>query len=1084
MKRLTLFILALFLLISFPAEAKKEKPAKVEDFLSSKTFSGLKFRSIGPAFTAGRIADFAVNPCNHKEYFVGVACGSVWKTVNSGITYTPVFDRYGSYSIASVVIDQNNTNVVWIGTGEYNSQRAIGYGDGVYCSEDGGKSWKNMGLKESEHIGRIIIDPRNSHVYVAAQGPLWGPGGDRGLYKTTDDGKTWDKILDISENTGITDIVMDRRNPDILYVASYQRRRRVFTLINGGPESAIYKSTDAGKTWTKLTSGLPGGDVGRIGLTISPVNPDVVYAIIEAAGDSGGFFRSTNRGATWRRMNRYVSRSPQYYNRIMVDPKDVDKVYSLDVRTMVTEDGGTTWRRLGNRNRHVDDHALWIDPDDTEHFIIGGDGGIYETYDNAANWHYKANLPVTQFYRVAVDNTLPFYYVYGGTQDNNSMGGPSRTTSSIGITNEDWFVTHGGDGFQSRIDPENPNIVYSQSQYGGLVRYDKKSGESVSIKPQPPSSEAYRWNWNSPLIISPHSPTRLYFAANKLFRSDDRGDTWKVISPDLTRQIDRNTLQVMGKIWSVDAVSKNRSTSLFGNITSLTESPLAEGLIFVGTDDGLVQITEDGGDNWSKIERFKGIPDMTYVSCLLASNHDADTVYASFDARKNNDLAPYLLKSTDRGKTWTSIKANLPERGTVFTVAEDYANPNLLFVGTEFGMFFSIDGGKKWIQLKAGIPVISVKDIAIQNREDDLVLATFGRGFYILDDYSPLRKIKPDTLQKEVVLFPIKDALMFIQSRGKGSQGQSYYAAKNPPVGATFNYYLKDSIQARKQKRQKGEKEIMKKKEPMRYPSWDELRTEDEEETPYLMFTILDEEGNTVRRLRAPARSGLNRITWDFRYSDISPTSLPGGAFDNGNSGILALPGNYSVKMGKCVDGIYTELAGPQNFKAVVLENTTLPAKDRKAMVEFQKKAGELSRAVQGVMRAANDLAQRIDLIKEALHQTPSAPSELMNKARAIEGQTNEIIRALRGDRTISRRYGNQPPSISGRVNTVAWSLWRSTSAPTQTMKEQYKIAAEEFEPQVAKLKKLIEVDLKKLEESMEKAGAPWTPGRIPKWKK
>jgi len=1084
MKRFTLFILVIFLFASFPAAAKEEKPDKAEDFLSSGTFSGLKFRSIGPAFTAGRIADFAVNPHNQKEYFVGVACGGVWKTVNSGITYTPVFDKYGSYSIASVVIDPNNTNVVWIGTGEYNSQRAIGYGDGVYRSEDGGKSWKNMGLKKSEHIGRIIIDPRNSHIYVASQGPLWGPGGDRGLYKTTDDGKTWDKILDISENTGITDIVMDRRNPDILYAASYQRRRRVFTLINGGPESAIYKSTDAGKTWTKLTSGLPGGDVGRMGLTISPANPDVVYAIIEAAGDAGGFFRSTNRGATWRRMNSYVSSSPQYYNRIVADPKDVDKVYSLDVRTMVTEDGGRTWRALGNRNRHVDDHALWIDPDDTEHFIIGGDGGIYETYDNAANWHYKANLPVTQFYRVALDNTLPFYYVYGGTQDNNSMGGPSRTTSSVGITNEDWFVTQGGDGFQSRIDPENANIVYAQSQYGGLVRYDKKSGESVSIKPQPPSGEAYRWNWNSPLIISPHSATRLYFAANKLFRSDDRGDTWRVISPDLTLQIDRNTLPVMGKIWSVDAVSKNRSTSLFGNITSLTESPLVEGLIFVGTDDGLVQITEDGGDNWSKIEKFKGVPDMTYVSCLLASDHDADTVYASFDARKNNDLAPYLLKSTDRGKTWTSIKANLPERGTVFTVAEDYANPNLLFVGTEFGVFFSIDSGKKWIQLKAGIPVIPVKDIAIQKREDDLVLATFGRGFYILDDYSPLRKIMPDTLQKEAVLFPIKDALMFIQKRGKGSQGQSYYAAENPSIGARFTYYLKDSIQTRKQKRQKAEKEIMKKKEPVRYPSWDELRAEDKEETPYLLFTILDEEGNIVRKLRAAARSGLNRITWDFCYPGTSPTRLPGGAFDNGNSGILALPGNYSVKMGKCVDGVYTELADPENFKAVVLENTTLPAKDRKAMVEFQKKAGELSRAVQGALRASNELAQRIDLIKEALHQTPSAPSELMNQARAIEAQANEILRALTGDRTISRRYGNQPPSISGRVNTVARGLWRSTSAPTQTMKEQYEIAAEEFEPLLAKLKRLIEVDLKKLEELMEKAGAPWTPGRIPVWKK
>lgn len=1085
MKRLTFFILAIFLFSSLPAEAKKEAAApKKEDMPSSKTFSGLKFRSIGPGYASGRIADFAVNPYSHKEYYVGVACGGVWKTTNAGISWTPVFDKYGSYSIASVVIDPNNANVVWIGTGEYNSQRAIGYGDGVYRSEDGGKSWKNTGLKKSEHIGRIIIDPRNSHIYAAAQGPLWGPGGDRGLYKTTDDGKTWKKILEISKNTGVTDIVMDPRNPDILYAASYQRRRRVFTLINGGPEAAIYKSTDAGETWEKLTSGLPKGDIGRMGLTISPANPDVVYAIIEAAGDTGGFFRSTNRGATWKRMSKYVSRSPQYYNRIVADPKDVDKVYSLDVRSQVTEDGGKTWRTLGNRYKHVDDHALWIDSDDTEHFIIGCDGGIYETYDNGTNWHFKANLPVTQFYRVAVDNTLPFYYVYGGTQDNNSMGGPSRTTSSLGITNADWFVTQGGDGFQSRIDPKDPNIVYAQSQYGVLVRYDKKSGESISIKPQPPLGEAYRWNWNSPLIISPHSNTRLYFAANKLFKSDDRGDTWKPISGDLTRQIDRNSLPVMGKIWSVDAVSKNRSTSLFGNIVSLTESPLVEGLIYVGTDDGLVQITEDGGKNWRKIEKIKGIPEMTYVSCLLASQHDANIVYASFDARKNNNLASYLLKSMDRGKTWTSIKANLPERGTVFTVAEDHVKPNLIFVGTEFGVFFTIDGRKKWVQLKGGLPIISVKDIAIQKRENDLVLATFGRGFYILDDYSPLRELKPETLKKEAVLFPVKDALMFIQKRGKTNQGQSYYVAKNPPVGATFTYYLKESIKTKKEKRQKAEKGTMKKGKPVRYPSFEELRAEDEEETPYLLFTVSDEQGNVIRRLRARAKAGMQRITWDFRYPDTSPASVSKDPFDNGGSGIPALPGNYRVAMGKCVDGVYTDLAGPQDFKAVVLKNTTLPAKDRKSLVEFQKKVAELSRAVQGTVRAANDLSRRIDHIKEALHQTPDASNELMSQARTIEDKTAEILRALTGDRTISRRYANQPPSISGRVNTVVRSHWRSTSAPTQTMRDQYRIAGEEFEPQLSKLKKLIEVDLKKLEKATEEAGAPWTPGRIPGWKK
>jgi photosystem II stability/assembly factor-like uncharacterized protein len=1084
MKRLTIFTLMLVLTFFSMSVSDEKNDDEKKDPFSSGTFSGLKFRSIGPGFASGRIADLAVNPDNPAEYYVGVAAGNVWKTTNAGTTWKPIFDKYGAWSIADVEIDPNNPYVLWVGTGEYNSQRAIGYGDGVYRSEDGGKSFKNMGLKKSEHIGRIVIDPRNSHVYVAAQGPLWGPGGERGLYKSTDHGKTWKKILDISENTGITDIVFDPRNPDRLYTASYQRRRRVFTLINGGPESAIYRSTDAGASWIKCEEGLPKTDKGRIGLTISPANPDIVYAIVEASGDAGGFFRSTDRGATWKRMSDYMSTSPQYYNRIVADPKNPDKVFTLDTRSKVTLDGGKTWKNLGNKNRHVDDHALWIDPDNTDHFIIGGDGGIYETWDNTGHWHFKANLPVTQYYRVEVDNSLPFYYVYGGTQDNNSHGGPSRTVCSMGITNEDWFVTWGGDGFETQIDPENPDIVYSQSQYGGLCRYDRKSGESIYIKPQPPSGEAYRWNWNAPLIISPHSSTRLYFAANKLFRSDDRGNTWKAISPDLTRQLDRNKLLVMGKIQRADVPSKNRSTSLFGNITALSESPLQEGLIYVGTDDGLIQITEDAGSAWRKLEKLSGVPEMTYVDFLLTSQHEAGTVYAAFDGRKNNDLKPYLLKSTDKGKSWKPITANLPKRGTIFCIAEDHANPDLLFIGTEFGVYFTIDGGSKWLQLKGGIPVTQVRDMAIQKRENDLVLATFGRGFYILDDYTPLRHITKETLEKQAEIFPIKDALMFIQSRGKSAQGQSYYAAKNPPVGAVFAYYMKETIKTKKEQRQDAEKEAEKKGKPAAYPSWDKLRSEDDEEKPYLLFTVSDEDGHVVRRLKTSAKAGVNRVVWDFRYPDASPAKKPDKPFENKDSGILALPGNYTVTMGKVVDGVYSQLVGTESFNVVVLNNTTLPAEDRDALVAFHKEIAELSRAVQGAVKAANDLSDHLDLILTALHQTPEASPEFVNQAKSLKDETRKLLRKLTGDRSISRRSGNQPPSIQGRIGTITWSQARSTSAPTQTMMDQYRITGEEFEPILAKLKQLTEVDLKNLEAAMEDAGAPWTPGRIPDWKK
>jgi len=554
------------------AEEKEEK-----DPFTSGTFSGLKFRSLGPAWCSGRISDFAVNPANPSEYYAAVGSGHIWKTVNAGTTWSPVFDHQGAYAIGCLAMDPGNPFTVWAGTGENTHQRALGWGDGVYRTTDGGKSWKNMGLKESRQIGMIAIDPRDSQVvYVAAEGSAWGPGGERGLYKTVDGGKTWNKVLDISEHTGVNNVLLDPRNPDVIYATSEQRRRHIHTKIGGGPETAFYKSTDAGKSWNKLTSGLPGTHMGGIGLAIAPANPDVLYAIIEAAEDQSGFYRSTDRGASWSKMSGHAS-SGQYFNEIVCDPKDVDRVYSLEVVSQVTDDGGKTWRAIGNKNRHVDDHALWINPSATAHLRIGGDGGIYETYDAGATWQFIPNLPVTQFYRVAVDDDRPFYNVYGGTQDNNSMGGPSRTLDNGGVTNADWFTTQGGDGFWTAIDPSDPNVVYAEAQYAVMVRYDKRSQESISIRPAPrPGELSYRWNWDTPLFISPHAPQRLYCAANKVFRSDNRGDTWQVISEDLTAGLDRNSWPVMDKYWSVDAVAKDLSTSLFGTIVSLDESPVRE----------------------------------------------------------------------------------------------------------------------------------------------------------------------------------------------------------------------------------------------------------------------------------------------------------------------------------------------------------------------------------------------------------------------------------------------------------------------------------------------------------------------------
>ncbi len=1078
-----LFVLLTILFFTCPIFSQEKEEEDKSPYKSS-SFEGLKFRLIGPAATSGRITDFAVNPNNIHEFYVAVACGNVWKTINSGTTWEPIFDNYGSFSIGCVTLDPQNPHVVYVGTGENNSQRSVSWGDGVYRSEDGGKSFKNIGLKKSEHIAKILIDPRDSKIiYVAAQGPLWGPGGDRGLYKSVDYGVTWDSVLYISENTGVTDVVMDPRNPDVLYAASYQRRRHVWTLINGGPEGAIHKSTDAGATWKKLETGLPSGDIGRIGLAISPVNPDYIYAIIEAQGKNGGFFKSTNRGVTWEKMNEVVSVSAQYYSEVFCDPVDVNKVYLLDTYSQTSTDGGKTFSPISTSGRHVDDHAFWINPKDVKHFLIGGDGGVYETFDGGKTFEFKDNLPITQFYRISVDNYEPFYRVMGGTQDNNSMIVPSQTINEEGIINADFIPLVGGDGYESLTDPENPNIIYCLWQYGGLTRHDLKSGEIISIKPQEEKDETpYRWNWDTPLIISPHA-NRLYAAANKIFRSDDKGNTWKAISPDLSRQVDRNKLPVMDKVWSIDAIAKNASTSFYGNIVSLSESPLVEGLIYAGTDDGLIQVTEDGGTSWKKIESFSGIPEMTYVSCLYASRFDANTVYATFDNHKRADFKPYILVSKNRGQSWESISGDMKEPFVVYSITQDHIKPELLFIGTEYGVFFTINGGNKWIQLKGGLPTTAVRDLDIQERENDIALATFGRGFYLLDNYSPIRELTEQTLEQEnYKLFPVKDALMFIKrSATFHALGSSFFKAENPPFGATFTYYIKEAPKSRKEIRQEKEKDLIKENKPIDYPAWDDLRSEDREEKSFLLFVVSDEQGNVVRKLKEGIKKGINRITWDLRYADTNPVRK---ATDKNESGTPVLPGKYSVEMFMSVDGQLTKIAGPQTFEAKVLNNTTLPAEDRLILVAFHKKSWEFNRAVEGALNSVRDLKDKTDLLIYTIKQTPEAPNSLMDNALKIKSETEDILQHLFQDRTLAPRNEPTYPTVYDRLNEVAYGLRQSSSAPTQSQINTLKVAEEEFEPLLAQLKTLLEVDVKNLEAEMERYGAPWTPGRIPGWNK
>jgi photosystem II stability/assembly factor-like uncharacterized protein len=1092
-------LLIVFLCWFQPAQAQRKSkdktPAKTEEKdtpFKSSTFSGLKLRNVGPALTSGRIADFAVNPHNRFEYYVAVASGGVWKTSNAGTTFKPICDRKGSYSIGCVSLAPSNPNIVWVGTGENNAQRSVAYGDGVYRSLDGGQSFQHMGLKESEHIGMITIHPENPEVvFVAAQGPLWSAGGDRGLYKSMNGGQNWRKVLEVSEHGGVNEVFMDPRNPEIMYASTWQRRRHVWTFISGGPESAIYKSTDGGETWFKSQKGLPSGDLGRIGMAISPVNPDVLYAIVQASGDKGGFFRSTDRGASWQKRGDYTT-SGNYYQEIICDPVDLDRVYSMNTYGMVTNDGGKTWVRLGEKSKHVDNHCIWIDPDHPDYYLIGCDGGIYESYDRAANWHFKANLPVTQFYKVATDNAEPFYNIYGGTQDNFSLGGPSRTTNSSGIVNADWYVTNGGDGFESQVDPNDPNIVYAQSQYGGLVRYDRQSGERVDIQPQPGKDEAaFRWNWDAPLVISPHSPTRLYFAANKVFKSDDRGHSWQAISEDLSRQIDRNQLPVMGKVWGMDAVQKNVSTTIYGNIVALDESPLQEGLLYVGTDDGLVHVSENDGEEWRTISQVPGVPETTYVNMLLPSQHEAGTVYAVFNNHKNGDFKPYVFKSTDKGQSWQAISSNLPERGSAYAIAEDHVDPNLLFVGTEFGLFFSSDGGTHWTQLKSGLPTIAIRDIAIQRRENDLVLASFGRGFYVLDDYSPLRNLTKESLEQTAHIFPIKDAWMFNPSSPIGNgygrqafQGSSYYTADNPPVGAVFTYYLKEKPKTLKEQRQKKEQELAKEGEAIPYPSFAEMRAEDNEEKPFLLFTITDGEGNVVRKLKTNATAGIKRISWDFRYPSTSPINVGSGNRPRPRgSGHLALPGDYFVSLSQSVNGEITQLVEPQKFTIKPLNNATLPAEDIEAKLAFEAKAAELRRAISAANAVRSDMAKRVNHIKAAILAANDVPTEMMQEAKAVEVELQRINIAFNGDRSVSSRQFETPPSLNRRIGDAVYGPSRNSSAPTETAMEQYEIAAAEFEGLLASLKDIVK-QVQTLEEKLDASNAPYTPGRLPNWER
>ncbi len=1021
---------------------------------NSDILKHIKWREIGPANFGGRISDIEAVPENPKIIFVASASGGIFKSVNNGVTWQPVFDEEGtSLSIGDIAIAPSDPNIIWAGTGEPNNRQSSSWGDGVYKSIDGGETWRYMGLKETHHIGRIVIHPQNLDiVYVAALGHLWGTNPERGLYRTKDGGKTWEKILFINKDTGAVDVAIER-NGRVLYAAAYQRRRRAWGFVGGGLHSGLYRSMDGGDTWEKLSKGLPEGDTGRIGIDISKSHPNIVYAIVQ--NKDGGVFRSEDRGQTWTRVSESNPR-PSYYSQIRIDPLNPNKVWMLGSRLSVSIDGGKTFSvaaveiRRSDRDKkaaenvHVDHHALWIDPKDPDHLLLGNDGGFYISYDGSKNWDFIDNLPIAQYYAIGVDNREP-YWIYGGTQDNGTWGIPSRTYSSrLGIRNSDVVNIANGDGFYVALDPQDHTAIYAETQNGRLLFVDLETKEEKSLQPVPEDpKEEYRFNWKSPLILSPHNSNILYYGGNKLFKTSDRGHSWEVISTDLTLNQDWKKIAIMGVIRNEDTLSRDDGVAHFGTITTLCESPLQSGLIYVGTDDGNVQMTQDGGKTWQNLSEKFRLPGPRWVSRVLTSHHGAGTAYISFDGHQDDDFKPYIFKTTDFGKTWKSISEGIPDGMAVNVLAEHPRNADLLLAGTEFGLFVTIDGGKSWILAGESLPRAPVDDIVIHARENDIVLGTHGRSIIILDDIAMLEHLDEKVLDSEAHLFPPGDAIQFHDRMEVATdQGAAEFSGTNPDYGALITYYLKSDPSPPEEKAStKGEE--------------DKEESRKQEEKPKVKIVILDKEEKVVRELEGPDRKGFNRISWNLRYPLSFESRVDDGGWYERQKGPFALPGEYTIKL------IARKQELIQKFQVMIDPRAKTTPEALQARFEASMKVMEMQRAFVEAQKAIEEMEKEMKRIKEMVKDKEKVSEKIRDRIKNISEKLDKI-------KEIFKRGRRGPRS---EIWSLARQLQASSSAPTQSQLRKMQHLMTKVVENIEKVNTLLTQEFPELQSELEKGG-------------